>query len=811
MRGLRSRNLKMARITVSVDTQLPVSFSIKERGTEGERFISYNAEDGVIEFSSAGPGIRDYELRMTFGEPQLGIVSFAIIQHEDIPSPVPQPPIPIPVPIPTPVAPLPVPVPVATNYCKEGPYLFGSDPIRVLSPGSLQFQFHGVEISSIAWWISGLNGSKVREGVVNPVNNTPSIQFDSLPRGSYELFIRGYDCVSEASSAMFWVESAVQPVPTPNVVPVPPVPSPVPPVPNPVPVPIPDASLSFTTNYVEGVGSDIPEFGRFSLDSNNLRFTTDQPFSGLLAQGFDLNPMSGQTSVIGSFEPFTNWDQSYLTVPGVLNNVVSEGNKTYFFSPPGYIPDYTTPMFDFHLRFPEFALPAGKTVVMESGIGIRDSYGTQFDTASGFSQLRFDRPLHVAMLSRGVTHVKDLQDTRPQNTMKFLGDAWLLAVGYPADGYTPAPDHTQRVIQWANSTPVQVVFDYWKLIHLQDPNGTEYIGNVSYYLWDFELPWAWIIVTPNHFKQFMDLVYQEVELNFPNLQVSVWRKASLKPLNFSPTYNYFNVFNTVKNSNFTPQQLKDYMLSTPIAQANALRIWDGLFDSPAVQQVSFYQSFLRSRENPAQLIFEYLINKKASPRSKVLLIYWSDIETVEGGDFGTITKNITVNGNTRPINFKPRVGNSTMQTMGVWSVAFADGVDLWEIVAWNPDLREWLYRDPLYPVQNKLPNGYPYIPIKNIDWFMRGVWAVSVNRDIIDASTQWNFVNNNAWVLHSNDEIQDPVIGWKLSQSGSEALVIISDFSEKNPDFKIHNVIINGAMHQVKTYYRFTTVCRIQL
>jgi hypothetical protein len=582
--------------------------------------------------------------------------------------------------------------------------------------------------------------------------------------------------------------------------------------------PINPPSTSFTFTEITNAFAGINVFNRHSLDMTNMRFSINNPYSSQFPVGFDFYPTSAFVANVESFDNFTNWDQGFLAIPGTENNVVIEGNLTYYNRPQGYNPNYNNNgVFDFYQTFPEFTLPEGKMVVLQSGVGIRDTYPTTFK-GSGASPLRFNRQAHIAMLSRGISHVKDLQETHPNNSMKFLGDVWMIdgGINYPADGTNPFPsreDHERRVREWAAVTDPQQIFNYWKQVHLNNVNDSNYIGNSGYYMWNFELQWAWPINAQNHFKAFIDLVTAELSQNYPNLKFAMWRKKAIRfdRIPNNPNYNYYDIFNYVKNNNLTPTQLVNYLNSTPMN--GTMTVLQGLLgNNKVVNQVGFYQGYMRSKENPALLVFDFLLNKRASGGSTIVSTFWPTAETV--GDFGTIDKLFTFGGNSRVINTKPRVGSSTVQTVSIWSILFGDGIDMWDDVAYNPDIREWLVEDPLYPRDSKLPNNFAYLPVYNVNWMACASWISSVNKDIIERPIEeWNFVNNNSFVLFSDDETQDPFIGWKLNEAGTEALVVISDFSKKEISNipRINNVTINGHTYSIKSNYRFTTVCRIQL
>ena len=329
----------MARIQVEINGfNSPVSFSVKEKGGNDERFVSYDSKSGYIEFSSAGPGVRDYEVRIEFLFPGSGVVSFTVFQFDDSPS-IPTPvdlPIPIPIPVPTPTIPVPIPVPL--NYCKEGPYLFGSDPIRVMSSGGLRFQFHGVEVWGIHWEIKNESGV-LRSGVVNPNSSICDITYDPLPRGAYELFIQGESCVSEVSSGVFFVEGSALPTPQPPV-PVTPAPTPVPVVPVPIvpPTPIQPIGerilmigyLHFITvaNYIQMIDQYVAR-GFNAIYVNNLPmdqyFLTWTDFLNNQEYENDNNQFTGKAWDNWLLPILTHIRNAHPTVPVMFKNMANMG------------------------------------------------------------------------------------------------------------------------------------------------------------------------------------------------------------------------------------------------------------------------------------------------------------------------------------------------------------------------------------------------------------------------------------------------------------------------------------------------------
>ncbi|MFB0909123.1 MAG: hypothetical protein QMB03_12785, partial [Spirosomataceae bacterium] len=124
---------------------------------------------------------------------------------------------------------------------------------------------------------------------------------------------------------------------------------------------------------------------------------------------------------------------------------------------------------------------------------------------------------------------------------------------------------------------------------------------------------------------------------------------------------------------------------------------------------------------------------------------------------------------------KPAVFPQTMFNWGVWTVAVGDGFDCW----YDPwyvtnDISQngfncFNSREKDLPIA--LPAQYPHSPLKNVDDLMAGVWAVSQHKDIIEAKTNWRFIQTPDESLFG----RKPMIAYKFSEKASEALVLIYD------------------------------------
>ncbi|GGN00659.1 hypothetical protein GCM10010967_38620 [Dyadobacter beijingensis] len=89
--------------------------------------------------------------------------------------------------------------------CTRGPNLQS-----IVSSGetTLQFRFDGENVFAIDWKIKQ-NGNVIRQNRVAPQNNTPVINYNTLPTGAYTLEIQGGSCKSTASLDAFGVNVAL--------------------------------------------------------------------------------------------------------------------------------------------------------------------------------------------------------------------------------------------------------------------------------------------------------------------------------------------------------------------------------------------------------------------------------------------------------------------------------------------------------------------------------------------------------------------------------------------------------------------------
>ena len=96
---------------------------------------------------------------------------------------------------------------------------------------------------------------------------------------------------------------------------------------------------------------------------------------------------------------------------------------------------------------------------------------------------------------------------------------------------------------------------------------------------------------------------------------------------------------------------------------------------------------------------------------------------------------------------------------------------------------------------------------------MSSVYSLKQNEDILLANTNWVFPVS-PWLAAGgffHASTKQPLVAYKLSSSGTEALVLAVDVYNEDMLPKTINVTINGQNQQIKIIYKFTSIVRVQL
>lgn len=518
--------------------------------------------------------------------------------------------------------------------------------------------------------------------------------------------------------------------------------------------------------------------------------------------GFDYYSMSGTRVPYESsrFGLLVNWTQKLVAIQGSENNIVKEGNKTYYFRPPNYQTNTSYNMYDFHLTFPEFTPIQGKLVSIQP--------------------VPFQEELQAEMIKRGVTHVR--RGVPNSNRIVFFMDDWLNDVRdvngntmYLPPAYQGLESDRQYFYEMLDPYQMaQQLYAQFKLNNLLE------IGLV---FWNYERinswgdsigTWGNVQPRPEDIgKPKKQIFFEQFSLLKPSNNLFVaWAH---KPIVLTPGWgneNYQVAWDAVYNKTVTtPQQLDSVYAAnnlTPRTFPNGVNS----FSAMDIFHVGFYQVGIKEyQEFLYKHIFEAYFNKKMYPNKKVVGTLWTDNETLVTTDVNVQTNPLTYYGLTKNVSTKPAASFTYMQSFAAWMTAIADGFDIWEYREFLENQSTWERIDqPQFDYQ---PPHYPYKSFKGVDWAMSSVYSLKQNEDILLANTEWVFPIS-PWVAAGgffHASTKHPLIAYKLSSNGTEALVLAVDSFNEDMVPKSLNVSINGQNQEIKIIYKFTSIVRIQL
>lgn len=554
---------------------------------------------------------------------------------------------------------------------------------------------------------------------------------------------------------------------------------------------------TLSTNQFDITGN--PDHDYFFDSWGNNEKTRSQILNAQILKGFDYAAIAGDINIVneqGFVKPvLQNWTQKLVGFSGSENNIIDEGDKIYYFRPLGYTTNKSYNMFDFHTRFPEFTLPAGKIVAIQP---------VPFSTSE-----------QVQMLQRGVTHVRN--GVPDANKIYFLNDDWLDNVRDTFGQIIPLPPAYQGT-EAERQNFYNKVDPYQMAQHLIDTLVLRGRLNNGYIFWNYErvITWDdrqgdWEGRQPNpgdvgkgkrqiFFERFLALKPSTTRF------VAWNRKPAPTPVPWL-FENTGAVWNAVYSGSVTNlQQLDQVYVANNISQ----RIFPNGVSGVAAMDIyhsGFYQIGHKSYlDFMYKHVFETYINKKMAPAGKkVIGTLWIDNETLAENDVSVRNFDITRYNETLSIEYKPMASMSYMQSFAAWMTAIGDGFDIWEFREFLEDKATW---DRLKnPAVGFIPPHYPTSPLKGVDWAMSAVYSLSVNKDVLDAPTEWQFPVD-PWTAAVN---KSPLIAWKLNASGDIALVLAMNAYNDDLGIKTVSVVVGGVAQTIKIHGKFTSIVRILL
>ena len=514
------------------------------------------------------------------------------------------------------------------------------------------------------------------------------------------------------------------------------------------------------------VTNAFPTSGRYSgsrylVEAADWGRVSDKPLSIVGMNGYDFSPI--EMDQISTWV-YGDWKQTYLSVKG-NRDIWIDGGKTYFLKPVGYSTNTDYNLMDFDLRFPNFTLPKNKTVVMQPTpkreIGVYN------------------------YLKKGVSAVKDRRDDKGY---VFVSDGWLIDLGCPAP-YTSTKEDMDRWCAEVDSDKLLNAFIQYVYYPCRWSNvvllNWEHVGNRWNVRQDKILRCLEYWRTHEHTAKLGMYAVNGVSLGRPKFQGLNHDYTDL--LTFEGTLEEFQrKFN------------EDVSVDMTYAKYVEIAMVGGYMNYPIEEGVLHHY------------LFELLMHRKFNQGKTILANTWFDMEFIQGFNIGR--ERVDSEDGSYYAQVKPKIFPSIAFNWGVWSVALGDGIDVWsDPNYWTEDKRYWgwaakdLQMNDLPMKHDEVVARYPSQPMKSIDWIMSGVYSVSVNKDIVEHSSDWKFVTLPTKSFHNKSVL----IAYKIKDG--EVLVLALDAFGKPDGEVVHEFQINGKKYDVKTFGRFTSVVRFKL
>ncbi|MFB0947608.1 MAG: hypothetical protein QMB24_15900 [Spirosomataceae bacterium] len=460
---------------------------------------------------------------------------------------------------------------------------------------------------------------------------------------------------------------------------------------------------------------------QYYLAADNMKAGDKSKNTGL--SGFNYSPLmiyQGKASW-----KVKDWKQGFVYSDNQFTTIL-DGNITYSFRP-DYEADRKSQLAYFDLKFPDFTIPAGKTTVLQ------------------MTPLREKQ--NQAYHNKGITYARE---GPIGERYAFVSDDWLYALGCP-----PAYQSSQKDFdEWLERTSAKRILRSFqeRITPLKD------YGYIM-------LNWEAVAkrASGENREKLTDCLRWYKQKNY-HAKLTAWNESPIKisriqlesdsgPRDFAGAIAYGGDLN-----NFS----KQYNRRVQRFPTDHSQLLD-------VLHVGGYMNYPTNYSVIHHYLLEYFLNKKYFPKKEILATIWTNQELV--GDF-PLTRRDYAN---YYCYIKPAVFPQTMFNWGVWTVAVGDGFDCW----YDPwyvtnDISQngfncFNSREKDLPIA--LPAQYPHSPLKNVDDLMAGVWAVSQHKDIIEAKTNWRFIQTPDESLFG----RKPMIAYKFSEKASEALVLIYD------------------------------------
>jgi len=260
----------------------------------------------------------------------------------------------------------------------------------------------------------------------------------------------------------------------------------------------------------------------------------------------------------------------------------------------------------------------------------------------------------------------------------------------------------------------------------------------------------------------------------------------------------------------------------------AILVYDLFFISNYViqnQPYFYFYAFVHNYDISKKLISDFISGYPTEIAKKRVMGYCWNFQEPNYSDFyfaRTGVQNGVMQGT------RPTTAPSFNQSLAVWSMAYADGLYMWDNV---PTTIGGEYNHENFNGDSPLIYYWGYLNTLNnglFDWYHIGIWQVMQNRDIVSANTSWEKTElywNGSWTSDTDADSTNipvmlaqakaPISAYKLSDDGTQALLIITYPYNNGYTKSTHTIrlptVAGDPEYTVDTWGQYTSVIRINL
>jgi hypothetical protein len=508
-------------------------------------------------------------------------------------------------------------------------------------------------------------------------------------------------------------------------------------------------------------------------------------------RGFEFSPviLKMKRHLPWEGEEFTQHFIQIPVKPGQNRNHWREGNLEYFFLPDNFKNIGNTHLPQFYKEFPDYTLPTNKV---------------------GMTSLVLADDRQNATASKGYTYTGSFQ--KPElPRVEYDYDGWLYESGVPS----PSSATQKDIDDWLASVSEDVLLSNFRKLMM------DHHGWASHVVLDWEA-----VREPGGAGLYkLANAFQMNKKERPNQTISLWGKGAMEISRVQ-----------IEGNNYKRELTRDLIFNGSFADWHARHGNDSPFrlngftiDNADIMYVGGYLNMPVNYGYVHHFLMQHMMNKKFFPDKKSLLMWWNRIEYVGGYDLGNVWFQKEDNEWVYSVE-KPMVFPSSMHNAAVWAFAFCDGGEMWNEPFPLTENKEYLggklirnrqgidISGVFGPDQNET---YAVQNFRNVDRWEGGKWAVSQNKDIVEAKTDWFFVptarkdkpftQGSETLPSASLYDRTPLAAVKLSEDGKTALALIYD--AWNDPLKQNEISlkIGDKTQKVKVFGRYTSVVRIKL